>query len=114
MYEAFDIIVVLSLFPFRTVIVPCTSMAGTSPTYDGTGVNVTFPFALIVNVPLPSTVTEFVRALVIGSINLRSVTTAFVTPFGSLNVGVASCGNPWIFVVVLFSGVTFSGVTLGV
>ena len=94
MYEAFDIIVVLSLFPFRTVIVPCTSMAGTSPTYDGTGVNVTFPFALIVNVPLPSTVTEFVRALVIGSINLRSVTTAFVTPFESLNVGVASCGNP--------------------
>ena len=94
MYEAFDIIVVLSLFPFRTVIVPCISMAGTSPTYDGTGVNVTFPFALIVNVPLPSTVTEFVRALVIGSINLRSVTTAFVTPFGSLNVGVASCGNP--------------------
>ena len=69
-------------------------MAGTSPTYDGTGVNVTLPLRFIVNVPIPSTVTEFVKALVIGSINLRSVTVAFVTPFGSLNVGVASCGNP--------------------
>ena len=76
--------------------------------------NVTFPVPSIVNVPFPSTVTESFGVLSVGSTSLRSAIVAFVTPSGIVNVGVSSCGTPWIFLDVLFSGVTVNGVTVGV
>ena len=76
--------------------------------------NVTFPVPSIVNVPFPSTVTVSFGVLSDGSTSLRSVIVAFVTPSGIVNVGVSSCGTPWIFLDVLFPGVTVNGVTVGV
>ena len=75
---------------------------------------VTFPVSSITNVPFPSTVTESFGVLSDGSTSLRLVIDAFVTPSGIVNVGVPSCGTPWIFLDVLFSGVTVNGVTFGV
>ena len=66
------------------------------------------------NVPFPSTVTESFGVLSDGSTSLRLVIEAFVTPSGIVKVGVPSCGTPWIFLDVLFSGVTVNGVTFGV
>ena len=75
---------------------------------------VTFPVSSITNVPFPSTVTESFGVLSDGSTSLRLVIDAFVTPSGIVKVGVPSCGTPWIFLDVLFSGVTVNGVTFGV
>ena len=75
--------------------------------------NVTLPLPLIVNVPFPSSVTESVGWLFVGSTNLRLVIDALVTPSGIVNVGVSDCGTPWISLVVLSPGVTSIGVTVG-
>ena len=74
----------------------------------------TFPFLLIVKVPFPLITTVSFSTLSAGSTSLRLVTVAFVTPAGSVNVGVPSWGSPWIFIDVLSFGVTFNGFTLGV
>ena len=67
----------------------------------------------MVNVPFPSTFTLSFSVWSTGSTNLRLVTVAFVDSAGVVNVGVPSWVSPWIFFVVLPSGVTVNSVTVG-
>ena len=57
LYVVVEGIVVLSFLSFVMVTVAFTVIGSTSPLYVGSGVNVTFPFPSMVNVPFPSTVT---------------------------------------------------------
>ena len=83
-------IVALSFLAFVTVTVAFTVIGSTSPLYVGSGVNVTFPFPSIVNVPFPATVTLSFSPLSDGSTSLRLVTVTFVDSVGIVNVGVPS------------------------
>ena len=90
-------------------------MDGTSPVYAGSGVKVTFPFPSILNVPFPSNVTVSFGGLVglAGSTSLRLVIVALVSS-GRVNVGVSSCGNPWMFLDSWSTAITTNGLTVGV
>ena len=49
-----------------------------------------------------------------GSTSLRLVIVALDASSGSVNVGVSSCGNPWIFLVSWSTTITINGLTVGV
>ena len=57
LYVVVEEIVVLSFLSFLMITVAFTVIGSTSPLYVGSGMNVTFPFPSIVNVPFPSTFT---------------------------------------------------------
>ena len=83
----------------------------------GSGVNVTFPCSSIVYVPSFGTFTDVasVGLPVVGSTNLGAFSRligTFLSP--SLNVGVPSCGLPWIPSEVAGVAVGVNGVIYGV
>ena len=113
LYVVVEGIVVLSFLSFLMITVAFTVIGSTSPLYVGSGVNVTFPFPSIVNVPFPSTFTLSFSVWSTGSTSLRLVTVTLFDSAGTGNVGVPSWISPWIFVVVAGCGVNVNAVTVG-